>query len=86
MGLPRVNRQPYALILSQDEVAYLLLRAVPRINEDNCGGDDCETCQGFLACWWDLYNNLERPMKLVLADVIQKTGQPLPAAPWELEG
>ena len=84
-GMPRVDRRPYRVALSQDEVAHLLIGSSHRLLDLGCDDPDCEACNGFRACWWDLYNELPRAVKLSVARTVAYHGWELPDAPWEVE-
>ena len=84
-GMPTVHRNPYSVSLSADEVITMLTLTAPAHQQLGCEFVDCETCNGFRACWWDLYNALRREHKLDVAISIQAHGYRLPDGPWEVE-
>jgi hypothetical protein len=84
-GMPKVNRNPYRVALSVEETLKLLVLSANEIHNGCCIFPDCETCNGALACWWDIYNVLRREDKLEVAISLAGHGVELPEAPWELE-
>jgi hypothetical protein len=86
VGFPKVGRTPYRIALSQEEASrFLVLSALEKWSYPRCDAD-CEVCNGFLACWWDVYNTLPRARRLSIALEIATHNAGLPDAPWEDNG